>query len=170
MPRNWDTKPLFGFDAPSKQLGFPRLNVTAAELMAFCPYWHKSDDVVCRLYNNGLEHVTAARMFKKYRILPPRNTTDFRNSINVFLRDTMRRSPLGGRWTVNTHWQLMRTVNNTTPQSWREAGLGNLWVGDFKTEAQRYPNRHQIVSLRSPSAHGTPTAMETGIDLRLIGC
>lgn len=123
---------VFGPSAPHKNLGFPaNANITAAEILAFCPYWLKSPDVVYRLVGNGMTAKIAAIMINHFRDLPDGPTTA--NSMYTMMKLTMRNGGHGQNWTINGHTGLMQG------QTWQG---GRIDVGNFKVECVVFPKRN----------------------------
>jgi hypothetical protein len=122
----------FGDGSPTWNLAFPRGNLTAAEITAYCPHWLKSIDVIDRFVSNGGKSQTIAAMINEFRDQPNGNTVFHPNSVCRMMQYAMRRSGFDD-WSVGKHFE------------WRCVGEG-LWnetsldVSDFRTPRITHPN------------------------------
>jgi hypothetical protein len=71
----------FGAGSPSCNLPFPDGNLTAAEIIAYCPHWLKAVDVIDRFINNGGLSKTIAALINKFRLQPSTDKSFHSNSV-----------------------------------------------------------------------------------------
>ncbi|KAJ4364544.1 hypothetical protein N0V83_009140 [Neocucurbitaria cava] len=111
-------------DAPSAYLGFPRGNITLAELTAFLPQSIKSWDVIDRALFNGAMSVTFAGMINHFRVMP--NGPIGNNSIYRMMKGPMDKRALQDdtydRWSVSAH-QKLEMPDGFDPSSVSVAGF-----------------------------------------------
>ena len=122
----------FGPHAPSWNLGFPDGNLTAVEIVVYCPHWLKCIDVITRFVNNGVKSVYLAAIINEYRDLPgDAGTKMVPNSTTVMMQYAMRRSGYED-WTIGTHklWDH--------PEDWNHA---DLYVGMFRPPCITHPKK-----------------------------
>lgn len=89
----------FGVASPHWNLPFPNGNLTAAEIIAYCPHWLKSVDIIDRFVANGGRAVIIAEMVNEFRTRKELMKT---NSICVMLQNAMRAAG-NNNWTVMSH-------------------------------------------------------------------
>lgn len=98
----------FGASTPSWNLSFPAGNLTAAEILAYLPYWLKSIDVIDRFVTNGGKANSISAMLREYRQIPGKNNEIFPpNSVLVMMQSAMRRAGYN-KWTSCTHHKFKR--------------------------------------------------------------
>jgi hypothetical protein len=71
----------FGSGSPSCNLPFPNGNLTAAEIITYCPHWLKAVDVINRFINNGGLSKTIAVLINKFRQQPSADKNFHSNSV-----------------------------------------------------------------------------------------
>ncbi|KAJ4287820.1 hypothetical protein N0V90_012524 [Kalmusia sp. IMI 367209] len=97
----------FGERSPHWNLPFPCGNLTAAEIIAYCPHWLKSVDVVDRFITSGAKSNIIAAMINEFRL---RDGNINNNSVCVMMQYAMRRAGFTN-WTVLTHHGNMETID-----------------------------------------------------------
>ncbi|KAF2676014.1 hypothetical protein K458DRAFT_323066 [Lentithecium fluviatile CBS 122367] len=124
----------FGKGSPGCNLSFPNGNLTAAEIVAYCPHWLKSVDVIDRFITNGGKSNSIAAMINEFRDQPGGDTIFVPNSVCMMMQCAMRGAGFN-KWSVGKH------------STWRPAGKSEwdesrLNVGDFRTPRLTHPKGH----------------------------
>ena len=120
----------FGEGSPHWNLPFPAGRLTAAEIMAYCPHWLKSVDVIDRFVTNGAKAKLVAGMLSVFRILPSANGITA-NSVCVMMQCAMRAANFSS-WTMGGHSGFVET----RPDEWDP---NNLDVSDFRKPYETHP-------------------------------
>ncbi|KAF2849707.1 hypothetical protein T440DRAFT_124438 [Plenodomus tracheiphilus IPT5] len=120
----------FGLHSPSWNLAFPNGNLTAIEILTYCPHWLKSVDVIDRFMTNGGKSKTIAATINEFRA-QPKGAIFQANSAQIMMSYAMRRAGYD-QWTVGTHGQWPRAVNRVE---------GDLSVTDFRPPRLTHPKR-----------------------------
>ncbi|KAF2245322.1 hypothetical protein BU26DRAFT_66931 [Trematosphaeria pertusa] len=119
----------FGAGSPSWNLPFPNGDLTAAEIIAYCPHWLKSVDVIDRFVTNGGKSHVISVMINEFRYQPGGDTTFVPNSVCMMIQYAMRRAGFED-WTVGSHAEWARD------SEWDETQLD---VSDFRTPRITHP-------------------------------
>ena len=123
----------FGVGCPSWNLAFPDGNLTAAEILAYCPYWVKSIDVIDRLVTNGAGPKILATMLNEYRTFPSKDGDDGDVDVST-VRELVRNAMLSAGykdWSATFH-----TETFTGEHMWSE---GSLSVAKFRPPRLTHP-------------------------------
>lgn len=121
----------FGEGSPQPNLPFPDGSLTAAEIIAYCPHWLKSIDVIVRFVRNGGRSTPIAGMVNEFRHQPGGDTIFVSNSACTMMQYAMRRAGFDN-WTVGSHLEWTRDSEG----EWDEA---NLNVSNFRTPNITHP-------------------------------
>jgi len=125
----------FGKGSPGWNLPFPNGNLTAAEIIAYCPHWLKSVDVVDRFINNGGKSNVLAAMINEFRDQPGGNTMFHANSVCRMMQHAMRRAGFKN-WSVGNHSVLCCAGEG----EWNDISLD---VREFRTPMYTHPSGHK---------------------------
>ncbi|KAF2708621.1 hypothetical protein K504DRAFT_432991 [Pleomassaria siparia CBS 279.74] len=128
MPRS--VANAFGRGSPSWNLEFPEGNLTAAEIIAYCPHWLKSIDVIDRFIRNGATSTVLAAVVNEFRDLPVKM---HRNSLCIMMQNAMRAADYEG-WTAGSHQQHVRD----TLSEWDESDIS---VTGFRCPWETHPKQ-----------------------------
>ncbi|KAJ4353608.1 uncharacterized protein N0V89_005338 [Didymosphaeria variabile] len=121
----------FGKTSPHWNLPFHVGNITAAEILAYCPHWLKSVDVIDRFVVNGGKAKVIANMLNRFRNLPSDDGIIPTNSICVMMQCAMRAFGLKD-WTMGKHSQIDEN------HVWDSASLD---VSNFRTPHITHPKK-----------------------------
>ncbi|KAL1608030.1 hypothetical protein SLS60_002969 [Paraconiothyrium brasiliense] len=124
----------FGKTSPHWNLPFHAGNITAAEILAYCPHWLKSVDVIDRFVMNGGKAKVIANMLNRFRNLPGETETIPTNSICVMMQCAMRAFGLNN-WTMGKHSQIDKEDHNG------EWDSDSLDVSTFRTPHVTHPKK-----------------------------
>ncbi|KAF1964338.1 hypothetical protein BU23DRAFT_64000 [Bimuria novae-zelandiae CBS 107.79] len=124
----------FGKSSPHWNLPFPAGRLTVAEILAYCPHWLKSVDVINRFVTNGAKSKIIAGMLNRFRIPP---VVDIQtNSVCVMMQCAMRAAGYLG-WTMGNHSDFS-DFSDTSAEDWEAA---NLDVSCFRTPRVTHPKK-----------------------------
>lgn len=120
----------FGDGSPHWNLPFPEGRLTAAEILAYCPHWLKSVDVVDRLVSNGAKAKVIAAMLNRFRILPSAKGISS-NSVCIMMQCAMRAANFEA-WTMGDH----SSFTDTRALQW---DVESLDVSGFRSPHVTHP-------------------------------
>lgn len=127
-------------DAPSMNLPFPKGNLTAAEILAFCPEWVKSWDVVERFFSNGATPNVMTHMINHFRKME-------RGALKANSLNTAMKNAVGTR--KEERYKNWRSSRHRAPGNWNAKDLD---VGTF-----RIPNQtHKRTATNMPKSAAIP--------------
>lgn len=121
----------FGPSSPHCNLPFPVGRLTAAEILAYCPHWLKSIDVVDRFITNGGKPMIIASMLNQIRVLPEKTIPI--NSVCIMMQGQMRSAGFEG-WTMGKH-------ESTTKTRVAEWDVNDLDVTTFRAPYETHPKK-----------------------------
>ena len=121
----------FGKGSPHWNLQFPVGRMTASEILAYCPHWLKSVDVIDRFVSNGGKSKIIGGMLNRFRILPLVEISA--NSVCVMMQCAMRAAGFT-TWTMGDH----KTINETRATEWDGT---DLEVSSFRAPYLTHPKK-----------------------------
>lgn len=133
-PHHKSTTGLFSKDAPSQHLRFPKYgNLTAVEVCTFLPNWLRSSDLLCRLFQNGLNTDVLVRIINHHRKSSKEHGLMNNSLLAVFTKAMVKDAGHKG-------WTVTKMIKGEYLQEDEVWDAENLSLAAMQFQCRRFPN------------------------------